>query len=255
MTYTPGNTIVPDTVTIADIEIDALEMREVLDRIGDCIENKGSGNYVCLVNVHTLMAAQRDLVLKKVLNGAFLTLPDGMPLVWVGRRQESTIRKNIRGSDLFAELTRISVQKGYRHFYYGGDEGVPERLREVMQLKYPGLKVVGTYSPPFRPLTPQEEEHVRLMIASSQADIIWVGLGAPKQEKWMASHAGIVAAPVMIGIGAAFNFHTGLIKEAPAWMRNAGLEWFYRLCQEPRRLFTRYLKYNTMFILRILSRK
>lgn len=147
----------------------------------------------------------------------------------------------VYGPDLMLALCERSLEKGYRHFFYGGAPGVPERLAERLGARFPGLRVVGTFSPPFRPLTLEEDEKVVRMINGASPDILWVGLGAPKQERWMAEHRDRLRVPVMIGVGAAFDFYAGVKRQAPRWMQRAGLEWLFRLCQEPRRLWRRYL--------------
>jgi N-acetylglucosaminyldiphosphoundecaprenol N-acetyl-beta-D-mannosaminyltransferase len=150
-------------------------------------------------------------------------------------------------------LCERSVGRGYRHFFYGGAEGVPERLAASLQQRFPGLLVVGTYSPPFRPLTSEEDVQVVQMINEAAPDVVWVGLGSPKQDQWMAAHVGQLAAPVLIGVGAAFDFHAGRKKQAPLWMQRSGLEWLFRLLTEPRRLWRRYLISNPKFVFLVLA--
>jgi N-acetylglucosaminyldiphosphoundecaprenol N-acetyl-beta-D-mannosaminyltransferase len=149
-------------------------------------------------------------------------------------------------------VCQASLQKGYRHFFYGGNEGVPELLRDKLQEKFPGLQVVGTYSPPFRPLTPEEDAAIVARINAARPDIVWVGLSTPKQERWMAAHLGKVQAPVMVGVGAAFDFHAGLKPQAPRWMQQSGMEWFFRMVTEPKRLARRYLHNNPRFVVAVL---
>jgi N-acetylglucosaminyldiphosphoundecaprenol N-acetyl-beta-D-mannosaminyltransferase len=153
------------------------------------------------------------------------------------------------------KFCEIAACKGYKQFFYGGAVGVPQKLQEALTERFPGLQVVGAYSPPFRPLTPEEDQNVVRMINESGADVVWVGLGAPKQEWWMAKHLGQITAPVMVGVGAAFDFHTGRVRQAPPWMQERGLEWLYRLYREPRRLWKRYLMSNSLFVWYLLLEK
>jgi N-acetylglucosaminyldiphosphoundecaprenol N-acetyl-beta-D-mannosaminyltransferase len=167
--------------------------------------------------------------------------------------------ERVYGPDLMLAVCEHSAKRGYRHFFYGGAPGVTEKLAVQLRSRFPGLQVAGTYSPPFRPLTPEEDREVVERINSSQPDIVWVGIGAPKQERWMAEHVGRLCAPVLIGVGAAFDFHGGLKKQAPRWMQKSGLEWSFRLMSEPRRLWRRYLVNNPFFLwlifLQALGRK
>lgn len=187
------------------------------------------------------------------VNGAGLATPDGMPLVWLGRWKSQVEVNRVYGPDLMLALCAISAQRGYTHYFYGGAPGVPELLAEKLMRRFPGLQVAGTYSPPFRSLTAVEEQQVIQQLNKAAADIIWVGLGTPKQDLWMAAHRAQLAAPVLIGVGAAFDFHTGRMPQAPRWMQRSGLEWLFRLWQEPRRLWYRYLIYNPLFVGLILA--
>ncbi len=177
-----------------------------------------------------------------------MTTPDGMPLVWLSRLHGRRHVSRVYGPDLLIAVCQESIRAGYRHFFYGGAEGVPEALAAALLRRFPGLVVAGTYSPPFRPLTPEEDEQIVAMIDRARPDIVWVGLGAPKQEYWMAEHVGRLEAPVMVGVGAAFDFHSGRKKQAPRWMQRSGLEWLFRLLTEPRRLWRRYLINNPLFL-------
>jgi N-acetylglucosaminyldiphosphoundecaprenol N-acetyl-beta-D-mannosaminyltransferase len=198
------------------------------------------------------MESQRDENLRRVLNSAGLVTPDGMPLVWLSRLHKFKHVERVYGPDLMLALCERSVSKGYRHFLYGGVEGVPERLAGVLQRRFPGLRVVGAYSPPFRPFRDEEDERVVQMLNEADPDIIWVGLSTPKQERWMADHVNRVTSPVLIGVGAAFDFHSGRKKQAPRWMQRSGLEWLFRLVTEPRRMWRRYLINNPLFVLLVM---
>lgn len=236
---------------ILGVNVSAVNMEQAVRRIEGWIALREC-NYVCITGVHGVMESQRQPELKQIHNRAGMVTPDGMPMVWVNRLRGNSHVSRVYGPDLMLEVCRRSVEKGYKHFLYGGGDGVAELLKSKLQEKCPGLQIVGTYTPPFRPLTEQEDQQVCRMINDSQADIVWVGLSTPKQEYWMSRHLGKLRAPVMIGVGAAFDFHAGLKKQAPRWIQQSGLEWFFRLCTEPRRLWKRYLLNNPAFVFHLL---
>jgi N-acetylglucosaminyldiphosphoundecaprenol N-acetyl-beta-D-mannosaminyltransferase len=186
------------------------------------------------------MESRGNEQLRDIHNRAGLVTPDGMPLVWLSRLLGKRRTERVYGPDLLRELTAISALRGYRQFYYGGTDGVAEKLKLVLTNAYPGLQVAGTFSPPFRELTREEDDAAVETINAGRPDIVWVGLSTPKQEFWMASHLGRIEAPAMIGVGAAFDFLAGTKHQAPFWMQRNGLEWLFRLCSEPRRLWRRY---------------
>jgi len=237
----------PPRVNILGVGISAINMNIALKVIETWITKRES-HYVCVTPVHSVMECQRDPQLRHIFNTSGMTTPDGMPLVWISRLKGFRHVDRVYGPDLMLALCERSVARGYRHFFYGGAEGVPEQLAEVLQRRFPGLVVAGTFSPPFRPLTPEEDEHIVQMINKAVPDIVWVGLGSPKQERWMAAHVDRLTAPVLIGVGAAFDFHTGRKPQAPRWMQRSGLEWLFRLLTEPRRLWRRYLINNPLFV-------
>jgi N-acetylglucosaminyldiphosphoundecaprenol N-acetyl-beta-D-mannosaminyltransferase len=208
----------------------------------------GERQYVCVSGVHGVMESQRDPTLRAIHNGAGMVVPDGMPLVWLSWLRGFRHVERVYGPDLLLSCCGRSLETKYRHFFYGGADGVPERLVERLQARFPGLQVVGAWSPPFRPLTPDEDTEAVRRINEARPDIVWVGLSTPKQERWMAEHRGRISAPVLIGIGAAFDFHAGLKRQAPRWMQRSGLEWLFRLGTEPRRLWRRYLRNNPLFV-------
>jgi N-acetylglucosaminyldiphosphoundecaprenol N-acetyl-beta-D-mannosaminyltransferase len=222
-----------------------------VSRIHSWIE-RGEHTYVCITGVHGVMESQRDDQLKRIHNDAGMVTPDGMPMVWINKLNGNNHVTRVYGPDLMLEVCRQGVEKSHRHFFYGGADGVAELLKQKLTEKVPGLQVVGTYTPPFRPLTAEEDQAVVEMIRSSGADIVWVGLSTPKQERWMSSHLGRVTAPVMVGVGAAFDFHAGLKSQAPHWMQRSGTEWLYRLITEPKRLWKRYLTNNPLFVISYL---
>jgi len=234
-------------VNILGVGVSALNMALALEIIEGWIEHR-EPHYVCVTGVHGVMESQRDENLRRIHNRAGLVTPDGMPLVWLSRLKGFRHVERVYGPDLMLALCERSAAKGYRHFFYGGAEGVPEQLASVLQKRFPGLQVAGTFSPPFRPFTPEEDEQIIQMINEAAPDIVWVGLSTPKQERWMAEHVGRLVAPVLIGVGAAFDFHTGRKPQAPRWMQRAGLEWLFRLLTEPRRLWRRYLINNPLFV-------
>lgn len=239
-------------VNILGVGISALNLTQAVNIIDAWIET-GERHYVCVTGVHGVMESQRDEQLRQIHNRAGMVTPDGMPLVWLSRCKGYRNVSRVYGPDLMLAVCKRSISTGARHFLYGGAEGVPERLAGELQSRFPGLRVAGTYSPPFRLLT--REEHLACLekINGSKADILWVGLGTPKQERWMAENVHRVNAAVLIGVGAAFDFIAGLKGQAPLWMQRSGLEWLYRLISEPQRLWRRYLINNPLFILMIIA--
>ena len=235
---------------VLGVGVCAINMEMALDTIGQWISEKKS-NYVTVTGVHGVVESQFDEDLRRIFNEAGMVTPDGMPMVWLGRQRGFEFIGRVYGPDLMLAVCERSQRTGFRHFFYGGNDGVPELLRDKLVERYPGLQVVGTYSPPFRPLIDEEQTAVIDMINDADPDIVWVGLGMPKQERWMAAHVSSLNAPVLIGVGAAFDFHSGLKMQAPRWMQRSGLEWFFRLMSEPRRLWRRYLKTNSLFLLLI----
>lgn len=205
------------------------------------------GEYICVSNVHTTIMAHKDPAYLKVQNQAALRLPDGKPLSVVSRKRGFSDADRVTGPDLMREVFADSAQTGLRMFFYGSTNAVLNELQFKLKKNYPGMKIVGMYSPPFRALTPEEDEEIIRLINEKKPDIVWVGLGAPKQEIWMHDHQGKVNA-VMVGVGAGFDYFAERIKRAPQWMQKLSLEWLYRLMQEPRRLFKRYFVTNTQFI-------
>ncbi len=209
--------------------------------------------YICFTNVHGIMEARQDEALRRAFNEAGLAVPDGMPLVWLGRLRGHSGVRRVYGPDLTLALCEAASRRGHGCYFYGGAPGVPERLAEALGRRFPGLRTVGTCSPPFRPLSPAEDEQIVRDINAARPDLVFVGLGCPKQERWMADHRRRLEAPLLLGVGAAFDFHAGDLRQAPRWMRSAGLEWLFRLCVEPRRLWRRYLIYNPLFVLHVLA--
>ncbi|MFV2044738.1 MAG: WecB/TagA/CpsF family glycosyltransferase [Anaerolineales bacterium] len=229
-------------IEVLDVRIDAVNMGQAVAAINRLIGEQ-STCYVCLAAVHSLLACEKDRRLLQVFNGSALTLPDGMPLVWLCKASGHQHVSRVYGPDLVLEVCREGAKGQLRHFFLGGADGIPEALAESLSHRFPGLVVAGTFSPPFRPLTEEEDRNLVNRINKSRPDILWVGFGTKKQELWMADHREVVEAPVMIAVGAAFDFLSGSKRQAPVVMRNSGLEWLFRLLTEPKRLWPRYRQY------------
>jgi N-acetylglucosaminyldiphosphoundecaprenol N-acetyl-beta-D-mannosaminyltransferase len=213
------------------------------------------GRYVCVTDVHCIMQSYRRRDVRDAYRSADICVPDGMPLTWVGRLRGQSAMNRVYGPDLMLRMLEISAQTGFTNFFLGGAEGVADDLKRRMTKRFPELDVVGTFCPPFRPLDPEERGEMVALINGLKPDLLWIGLGAPKQDLFMAEFQGIVDCKIMIGVGAAFDFHTGRVKQAPRWMMRAGLEWLFRLCTEPRRLGPRYLRNNPAFLWHILMQQ
>ena len=228
------------------VNIAAINMPWLIDFTKKYIKEL-SGDYMCVSNVHTTVMSYDDASYCAVQNGGIMAIPDGGPLSSVGRKRGFSGMKRTTGPDYMKEMLKISNKEGYRHFFYGSTEETLKKLQRTLKRSYPNVQVAGMFSPPFRTLSAQEDEEIVHMINESNADFVWIGLGAPKQERWMAEHQGKIKG-FMIGVGAAFDYEAGNIDRAPMWMQKANLEWLYRLLQEPKRLFKRYFYTNTKFI-------
>lgn len=226
--------------------IDALSWDEAILRITNWAAGRES-RYVCICNVHSAVTTTRDVEFKIAVNNADMATPDGAPIAWALRRFGFPTQERINGPDLMLKYLAEAERLGQTVFFYGSTESTLGKLRAQLAMQFPKLRVGGSYAPPFRPLSREEDDQVVDMINASEANVVFVGLGCPKQEKWMADHRGRVKA-VMIGVGAAFDYHAGVVKRAPLWWQSHGLEWLYRLASEPRRLFRRYMVTNTLFI-------
>lgn len=233
---------------IMGVNVSAITMADAVRTVEDWIARKAQ-NYVCITGVHGVIESQSDPALMAIHERAGMATPDGMPLVWMARKLGHRQTERVYGPELMLRLSALSAEKGYRQFYFGGAPGLAERLRERLAERFPGLAVAGTFSPPFRPASAEEDEEIVRMINAARPDIVWVGLSTPKQEYWMAGHLGRIDAPVMIGVGAAFDFLAGTKRQAPAWMQKRGLEWLFRLASEPRRLWRRYGRIVPHFML------
>jgi N-acetylglucosaminyldiphosphoundecaprenol N-acetyl-beta-D-mannosaminyltransferase len=239
---------------ILGVGVSAVDMRSAVDTVMAWIARREK-HYVTLTGVHGVMEAHEDPRFRRTLNRAGLTLPDGMPLVWLSWLAGRGHVTRVYGPDFTLELSAALAQAGRSAFYYGGIPGVADRLARTLERRYPGLVTAGTHCPPFRPLSPDEEAAVASRINASGADVVWVGLSTPKQERWMARMMERLDPPVLIGVGAAFDFLSGRVRQAPRWMQRSGLEWLYRLTQEPRRLWRRYLRNNPRFLCLVAGEK
>jgi N-acetylglucosaminyldiphosphoundecaprenol N-acetyl-beta-D-mannosaminyltransferase len=235
---------------VLGVGVSALTLAQATDLVVGCRGQLRRG-YVCCGTAAGLTAARADPALRNVFNAAWLTTPDGMPLVWLGPAGIG----RVYGPDLMLAVCDAGRAAGLTHFCLGGVDGVAEELKQKLTARFPGLAVVGTFTPPFRPLEPAEFAALRAEIARVRPDVIWVGLGTPKQEYFMAEHARTLDAGVLIGVGAAFDFHSGRVRQAPRWIQRSGFEWLFRLCTEPRRLGPRYLITTPLFALRVLAQK
>lgn len=226
-----------------------MDMRSAVDRLISAA-TAGSGGYVCVTGVHGVMESQRDVTLLEIQNGSMLTVPDGMPMVWMGRLQGFSNMARVYGPDLMLRVCEAGLPLHHRHFFYGGGDGVAEKLSQTLTARYPGLQVAGCATPPFRTLTDTELGEVAAQLNREHVEFVWVGLSTPKQERLAARLSALVPRSVFLGVGAAFDMNAGLLPQAPAWMQASGLEWLFRLLAEPRRLWRRYLRNNPEFVLR-----
>lgn len=236
------------TASVLGARIDSFSWETVLQRIGQWA-SRNESRYVCICNVHSVVTAGQDAAYCRVIAGADMATPDGAPIAWMLRRLGFNDQQRINGPDLMWKYCGEAASRNESIYLYGGTQRTLDILKRRLADAFPGLRMAGAWSPPFRALTGQEEADAVARINASGAGTVWVSLGCPKQEMWMAAHRGRVNA-VMIGVGAAFDYHAGTLRRAPLWMQNSGLEWLYRLVSEPRRLWKRYLVTNTVFILR-----
>ena len=234
------------TCKILGVNIAVTNMKNPIEYLDAHIKEL-SGAYICVSNVHTTVTSYNDENYRAIQNRAVIALPDGKPLSVVCRKRGFMEAERVTGPDLMRETFLMSAKKGWRHYFYGSTEETLQALRAALEKTYPGIVIAGMYSPPFRPLTTEEDRQDIDRINQAQADFIWIGLGAPKQERWMAAHQEKVQG-LMIGVGAGFDYHAGTLKRAPLWMQNHSLEWIYRLLQDPVRLLRRYLMTNTKYI-------
>lgn len=236
---------------VLGVGVSAIDMSTAVT-LSDHFIISGRRGYICVTGVHGVMEAQSDPSFRLILNRAFINTPDGMPMSWIGRLQGFKNMDRVYGPDFMMEMCQLSIERGYRNFIYGGKQGIAELLREKLRARFPGLQVVGTYTPPFRALNMQEEDELLALVRESKPDIFWVGLSTPKQERFMAQYIDRLNVPLLVGVGAAFDIHTGRTKDAPYWMKRSGLQWLHRMLQEPGRLAPRYLTNNPRFLVKIV---
>jgi N-acetylglucosaminyldiphosphoundecaprenol N-acetyl-beta-D-mannosaminyltransferase len=236
------------TRSLLGIPVALTDYASAVDVMDTLVETRERG-YVCAAPVHALMVAQDDPEMLAALRGSTLVVPDGMPLVWAANLLGERLEDRVYGPELMLRYSDRCAERGHRVWLYGGrDQGSLVQLALSMRRRHPGIKIVGGYSPPFRALTSEEEGALVHQINEAKPDVLWVGIGVPKQEKWMAHMRERLDVPVMCGVGAAFDFHAGRVPQAPSWMQERGLEWIYRIVQEPRRLLPRYLYFNPRFV-------
>jgi N-acetylglucosaminyldiphosphoundecaprenol N-acetyl-beta-D-mannosaminyltransferase len=239
----------PATVEVVGVPLSVIDYEQALRWMDAMVAARQRG-YVCVCNVHTVMASNEDPDLRAALvSSDAVNVPDGQPLVWAMNALGQSLRDRVYGPELMARACARAAATGQRCYLYGGrDQDALTELELTLRRRFPGLNIVGTYSPPFRALTMEERTAVVEDINASEADVVWVGIGVPKQEKWMAAMRPSLEPPVLVGVGAAFDFLAGLVPQAPPWLQKAGLEWSFRLAQEPGRLWRRYLRYNPRFV-------
>ena len=240
------------SVNLLGVGISAVNPKTALCEIGRWIA-QGERSYVCVTGVHGIMESHRDARIKAYHNGAGMVIPDGMPMVWWLRLAGHAEADRVCGPEFMPYLLDASQQPGWTHFLYGATDETLALLRAKILEEFPQVRIVGSYAPPFRPLTAAEDEDVIRRINASGADIVWVGLSTPKQERWMAEHSAALNAAALIGVGAAFDMQAGLIARAPKFIRRTGFEWAYRLVLEPRRLWRRYMRNNPAFLVLALA--
>jgi N-acetylglucosaminyldiphosphoundecaprenol N-acetyl-beta-D-mannosaminyltransferase len=246
--YAPQPVQLPETVEVLDVPLALTDYDRMVEWMAQAVTH-GERGYVCVCNVHTVMASGEDAELRAALEGSSINVPDGQPLVWAMNALGHSLKDRVYGPELMLRACARAAKTGQRLYLYGGrNQGALVQLALNLRQLYPGIRIVGGYSPPHRPLTEEEGAAVSEEINRSGADVVWVGIGVPKQEKWMAQMRPRLEAPVLIGVGAAFDFHAGIVPQAPIWLQEAGLEWAYRLVREPRRLWRRYLRYNPRFV-------
>ena len=238
---------------ILGIPFDLIGYDDVLSAIRGW-RDRHERRYITITNPHSVLMCHRDPAMKAATTGAALTLPDGVGIMWACAILGYPHRGRVSGPALMLRLCDQGQALGLRHYFYGGADGVADMLAQRMRNRFPGIQIAGTYCPPFRTVTDEEDAGIVRRINGARPDIVWVGLGAPKQEIWVAAHAGAIDAPAVIGVGAAFDFHSGAVKWAPGWVRRCGLEWAYRLAQNPRRMWRRNVD-SPRFLIKVLAQR
>lgn len=238
--------------SLLDVRLSGMRLEQTVETILGYAAD-GGRHYVCIFAADSILKCRDSPKLAAVANAADMTLCDGMPLVFIGRKFAKLDLDRCYGPDVMLRTIEAGCSRGLRHFFYGGcDEATVRRLEANLRAKFPSIQIVGHYVPPFRELTDAERDAVVAAIDASGADIVWVGIGTPRQDYWVSAYRPLLKAPVLIAVGAAFNFHAGTVPQAPRWMMRCGLEWLFRLLAEPRRLWRRYLVGNPRFVLLVL---
>lgn len=233
------------------VPIKAASIAEVVSQMRVWIAERRATRTIAATGMHGVMEARHNPKFKGALEAVDAIVPDGMPLIWLARRRGLKLDRRVYGPELMVAFCERTAAEGLRHYFYGGAPGVAEELARIFQKKFPGFQAAGTLSPPFRPLTVEETAGVVAAINAARPDVLWVGLGTPKQEIWMNDHRGRLDVPVIVTVGAAFDINAGLKEQAPVWMRDNGFEWLFRLVQEPTRLWRRYILYGSEFLFRL----
>ena len=241
----------PEKFSVLGVAIDAVQIPEVVAQMERWISERDTCHFIAVTGMHGVSEAHREPSFKQVLNSADMVVPDGMPIVWLGRYHGYPLKRRVYGPELMQSFCQATCAK-YRHFFYGGIPTVSAMLAKMLQQKY-GINVAGSYSPPFRVLPKDEDQEIISLINATKPDVLWIGLSTPKQERWIYEHRSGLRVPVVIGVGAAFDFNSGRVRQAPHWMREHGLEWLFRLIQEPRRLWRRYLIRGPEFALNVTA--
>jgi N-acetylglucosaminyldiphosphoundecaprenol N-acetyl-beta-D-mannosaminyltransferase len=240
-----------DTTNVLNVRVNAIDMAGAIRHVQELLLQDRKG-YICVAGVHGIMEARRSPVLANAYANADLTIPDGMPLVWVGHAQGYKTMQRVTGPEFMLELFRRREFANLTHYFYGGEGGVAEQLRSVLHRRFPHARIVGVRTPPFQELTEYEGQEFVTEIRSLRPDIIWVGISCPKQELFMQRYLALLETRIMVGVGAAFDYHTGRIRDSAEWVKRAGLQWLHRLIQDPKRLWKRYLRTNPPFVLLII---
>jgi N-acetylglucosaminyldiphosphoundecaprenol N-acetyl-beta-D-mannosaminyltransferase len=235
---------------VLGVRVDAVQIADVVDRMKEWIRERRGCHSIAATGMNGIVESQHDPEFKQILNATDLIVPDGTPLVWLGRRRGHALPRRVYGPELLLAFCEKTAGCGYRHFFYGAerDSGVPELLAETLKKRFPGTIVAGTYARPLQCPNPDKEDEIVSHVARTAPDVLWVGLGELRQVRWMHEHRNKLNVPVVVGVGAAFDMISGRRRQAPRWMREHGLEWLFRLLQEPRRLWRRYLLYGIQFV-------
>ncbi len=240
------------SIKVLGTRVDAVEIRGIIQYTEDWINKNQHHNYIVVANVDTIVTSKFNTLMQEAVNESSLSIPDGFPLLLLERLYGHPLKKRAYGPDLMREFFKITEGKGYSHFFYGATEDTLDKLIKNIKALYPKTKIAGFYAPPFKPLTEEEDNKIIEMINKIVPDVLWVGIGCPKQELWMHNHSKKLNIPVMLGVGAAFDFLAGTKPQAPRWIRDNGFEWLFRLFIEPKRLWRRYLVGYPLFVYYVL---